>query len=102
MVDQCRARRKAAASSGNGPLRMKWLFPCTKMPTISLQVLGPGLGSVPRRLVGNFELDVIAPVQAVRTFNDFGSRTLLLLTAFAKPRKRKSPGCRRRSICRPR
>src|SRR5580704_9582132 len=34
MIDQCLARTKAAASSGSGPLRMKWLLPCTRMPTI--------------------------------------------------------------------
>src|ERR1035441_6722224 len=29
MIDQCRTNANAVASSGEGPDRMKWLFPCT-------------------------------------------------------------------------
>lgn len=36
-MDQCRTSANAAASSGTGPDRMKWLFPCTRMPTIRFQ-----------------------------------------------------------------
>ena len=36
-MDQCRTSANAAASSGNGPDSMKWLFPCTRMPTIGSQ-----------------------------------------------------------------
>src|SRR5258708_27957682 len=32
-MDQCRARASVAASSGNGPDSMKWLFPCTRQDT---------------------------------------------------------------------
>jgi hypothetical protein len=35
--DQCRTSASAAASSGNGPDSMKWLFPCTRIPTIRSQ-----------------------------------------------------------------
>jgi hypothetical protein len=34
MMDQYRTNANAVASSGNGPDRIKWLFPCTRMPTI--------------------------------------------------------------------
>lgn len=36
-MDQCRTSISAAASSGNGPDRMKWLFPCTRIPTMLFQ-----------------------------------------------------------------
>jgi len=36
-MDQCRTSASAAASSGKGPDRMKWLFPCTRIPTIYFQ-----------------------------------------------------------------
>ena len=36
-MDQCRTSASAAASSGDGPDRMKWLFPCTRIPTIRSQ-----------------------------------------------------------------
>ena len=36
-IDQCLTSARAAASSGNGPDRIKWLFPCTRMPTICFQ-----------------------------------------------------------------
>ncbi len=36
-MDQCRTNASAVASSGNGPDRMKWLFPCTRIPTILFQ-----------------------------------------------------------------
>src|SRR5258707_2748286 len=36
-MDQCRTSASAAASSGNGPDSMKWLFPCTRIPTIRSQ-----------------------------------------------------------------
>ena len=36
-MDQCRTSANAAASSGNGPDSMKWLFPCTRIPTIRSQ-----------------------------------------------------------------
>src|ERR1035438_6363867 len=34
MIDQCRTNANAVASSGEGPDKMKWLFPCTRIPTI--------------------------------------------------------------------
>jgi hypothetical protein len=34
IIDQCLANANAVASSGEGPERMKWLFPCTRIPTI--------------------------------------------------------------------
>ena len=34
MMDQYRTNANAVASSGNGPDRIKWLFPWTRMPTI--------------------------------------------------------------------
>jgi len=37
-MDQCRTNASAAASSGNGPDSMKWLFPCTKIPTIGSRI----------------------------------------------------------------
>ena len=36
-MDQCRTSASAAASSGDGPDSMKWLFPCTRIPTIRSQ-----------------------------------------------------------------
>lgn len=36
-MDQCRTSASAAASPGNGPDSMKWLFPCTRIPTIRSQ-----------------------------------------------------------------
>jgi hypothetical protein len=36
-MDKCRTSASAAASSGNGPDSMKWLFPCTRIPTIRSQ-----------------------------------------------------------------
>jgi hypothetical protein len=36
-MDQCRTNPNAPASSGIGPERMKWLFPCTRMPTMCSQ-----------------------------------------------------------------
>ena len=36
-MDQCRTSANAAASSGNGPDSMKWLFPCTRIPTMRFQ-----------------------------------------------------------------
>jgi hypothetical protein len=41
MSDQCRARSSAVARSGNGPRTMKWLSPCTRMPTMILPVREP-------------------------------------------------------------
>src|SRR5271168_3398379 len=37
MIDQYRANAKAVASSGEGPDKMKWLSPCTRIPTIQFQ-----------------------------------------------------------------
>jgi hypothetical protein len=34
IMDQYRTNANAVASAGNGPDRIKWLFPCTRMPTI--------------------------------------------------------------------
>jgi hypothetical protein len=36
-MDQCRTIASAAASSGNGPDSMKWLFPCIRIPTMGSQ-----------------------------------------------------------------
>jgi hypothetical protein len=36
-MDQCRTNVSAAGSSGNGPHSIKWLFPCTRIPTIRSQ-----------------------------------------------------------------
>ena len=36
-MDQCRTIASVAASSGNGPDSMKWLFPCTRIPTMGSQ-----------------------------------------------------------------
>src|SRR6267143_7309150 len=59
MMDQWRTRASAASSSGKGPLKMKWLLPCTKMPTIPLQASGrgcaaylTGVGRMPRDMAG--------------------------------------------------
>jgi hypothetical protein len=47
------------ACQGNGPLRMKWWFPCTKMPTIPLQASRrrgagclTGVSRMPRDMAG--------------------------------------------------
>src|SRR5580700_1840247 len=45
MTDQCRTNANAVASSGAGPDRMKWLFPWTRMPTISFQASRRGSGT---------------------------------------------------------
>src|SRR5216117_1226718 len=39
--EKCRAAAIASASLGSGPLKIKWLLPCTKMPTISLASSAP-------------------------------------------------------------
>src|SRR5271165_3511537 len=36
MKDQCHTNANAVKSSGNGPDRIKWLFPCTRIPTIEV------------------------------------------------------------------
>jgi len=41
-MDQCRTSASAAASSGNGPESIKWLFPCTRIPTIPSQASSRG------------------------------------------------------------
>ena len=33
MRDQCRANARAVVLSGSGPRTMKWLFPCTRIPS---------------------------------------------------------------------
>src|ERR1700688_4158476 len=45
MMDQCRTNANAVASSGNGPDRIKWLFPWTRMPTIRFQASRRGSGT---------------------------------------------------------
>ena len=79
MIDQCRTNASAVASSGEGPDRMKWLFPCTRIPTILISSLQPRTGNRVSQLPNGRRL-----VLAQRPSSDIGS----LLT-----KKRSDAGC---------
>jgi hypothetical protein len=85
--DQCHVSASAAASSGAGPDSMKWLFPCTRIPTIRSQASRRGSlqrsthrrRSSPRLEPGTVRMCFPLPIRSAITYAPRGPGNLPFL-----------------------